>query len=194
MANQFSHSNETAREARDFVAFDLCEVVEVVPNSEGAVRVRPFSTSDHSEKPFAAKYTVDSYGDINQPQTNDLCVVGYSRTTDPIILGFWYAERDAPDHEIDERVIGHRQSDANIRFKGDGSVVADNGSGTVTLNSDGSLLFENDSTTVEIGSDGTVVVNDGKSPVVTDVSAASTNSNGGITELDVTYSDDLYVP
>jgi hypothetical protein len=177
MANQFSHTNETAKEARDFVAFDLCEVVEVVPNSEGGVRVRPFSTSDTSEKPFAAKYTVDSYGDINQPQTNDLCVVGYSRTTDPIILGFWYAERDAPDHEIDERVIGHRQSNATIRFKGDGSVVV-----------------SNDSTTVEVASDGTVVVNDGESPVVTDVTAASTNSNGGITELDVTYSDDLYVP
>lgn len=178
MGNKYDHANDAAKSQRQFVAFDLCEVVDVAPNSKGTIKVRPFSTSSSSEKPFTAKYRVDSYGDVNQPAVNDLAIVGYTRTTDAVVFGMWYGGRDseAPEHEIDERVIGHRHSESDIRFKGDG---------TVTIQTNG--------TKVEITGDGDVIVNDSTTGAVTNVTAAATNSNGGITELNIERSDSVFV-
>lgn len=64
-----------------------------------------------------------------------------------------------------ERIISHPLSDANIHFHTDGSL--------------------------DVNSSNEVRINNGSQGAITDVSAASTNSNGGITSLDITRSENI---
>lgn len=76
---------------------------------------------------------------------------------------------------------------------GDIDIEAGNGTGTVEMTAGGDITITANSSTIEMQSDGTIVINGGTEGAITDVEAADTNSNGGITSLDITREDSILI-
>jgi hypothetical protein len=122
---------------------------------------------------------VMSTGDVNVP-TDERIPVLFARRPggDPVILSVLYTpESKIPDYEPGERVLGHPPTSSEIRFNADGTI---------------SITSENGAT-VDVQKDGTLILNGGDQGVITDVSASGTNSNGGITGLDITRNTDILI-
>lgn len=161
------------------IGLEGATVTRTKPHEEGddvghVVFVQP----DTVEEDVAADVAVNQTGDVQIPDVGSRVVIGYRVNERPLVLGQRYSVGDTvPPFAPGERVIGHPSSDSSIR-------LSDNGSVTITGDS---------GVSVELTTDGTVVVNDGDTKAVTDVQAASTNDNGGITSLDITRSDSILV-
>ncbi len=117
-------------------------------------------------------------GDTNVPTQGDGVIVGYRRNGEAIILGVRYSfDETVPDFVPGERRISAAETDSNVTIAPDG---------TITLTAHG--------TTVEIDTNGDVIIDGGSTQAITDVSAANTNDNGGITSLNITRSPTVYLP
>lgn len=176
------HSNNdggASTSPRAIVGYEAATVTTVPSHTAGdgtshAIMVVP----DGHDSPRSAEVPVDQHGDVSLPQEGDPVYVGYKRNGRTIVLGTRYGEDDSiPAFEEGERVIGHPLSDSHVRFAADG-----------TLHVEG-----DDGNTIELRPDGTIVVNDGSNNPVTDIET-STDSDGHVTSISVTKSDDVYVP
>ena len=124
---------------------------------------------DTLSEPITADVAVSQSGDAHLPKPNTRVIIAYRPSEQPIVLGTRYTiDETVPDVAPGERVIGHPDSDGFIRFTADG--------------------------TIEISGDADVVINGGNKQAITDVQASGTNAEGGITGLDITRSDSVYLP
>jgi len=138
-----------------------------------------FVKPDTMEREIPADVGVSQTGDVEIPTEGSRVLIAYRVNERPTVLCQRYTPNDdLPEFEPGERVIGHPLSESHIRLAKDGSI---------TIKGDGG-------NTIKLASDGSVTINDGSTKAIKDVQAGSTNSEGGITSLDITRSNDVYLP
>lgn len=133
---------------------------------------------EHTDGEVAAIVGESVSGDVSLPieGTRVLCVVGYGGTVH--LLGRLYdADESVPSLPVGERRVSHPLSDANVTFRGDGSVV----------------METDDGTSVELTDDGDVVIDGGGTRPVMDI-GTTTDGDGHVTSIDITRADGVYLP
>jgi len=178
--NPHQHGSHEASTAVELASIERGVVTTVKPHQSGDdVAHHVFVRTEYHTPDDPAIVMANTRGDVQLPDVGDRVLVAYRSDDQPVVLGTLYARTDTvPPYDVGERVVGHPASDAEVRLSPSGTVVVE----------------ASDGTTVEVASNGTVSVNGGSTGVVTDVSAESRNSYNGITQLDITRSNDLFVP
>jgi len=163
-------------------SFERARVLAVQDSDEGAhtATIKLYDSGSQTTAPVLTS----AFGDVSLPKVNTDVMVLFGENEEELILGSWYpADRvargqiDLPEYQAGDRVVG-------------------NGSGsTVHIEEDGTMRLEAASgVTVVLNTDGEVIIDGGQKRAVTDVAASGTNSNGGITGLDITRSPNVYLP
>lgn len=179
--NPFEDSTKKDERAAQDFALDLGLVVGYIDEEEKhqvIVRVLSPETFEPISAPEPVDITVNVRGDITVPKKNTVVVIGYIRGKKPVILDSLYTRQDEkPDpYEGTDRVVGSPYSDAEVRFK-----------------EDGSIFVHGEDAFVELQSNGDVVINQGTTRPVTDVST-TTDADGHVTSISLTRSDTVYIP
>ncbi|WP_423751091.1 hypothetical protein [Salinirarus marinus] len=176
--NPHGHAQSVGRFNREMAFAERGTVVSVKAHQQGDdvrhhVQVRADSTGQDS----AAIVTTQMVGDAHIPSVGDRVLMIRRRDGVPVVIGVLYSESDSPpEYDPGERVIGVPDSDAEVRLKPNGNAIVQAHGHSLEIESDG------------------IHVDGGDRGAVVDVSAASTNSNGGITALDISRSNSLFVP
>lgn len=174
--------SKTQKEWKDTSTIGLegAEVTRTEKHTQGdnishAVYVRP----DTMEQDVIADVAISQTGDVEIPVEGSRVVIGYRPNGRPLVLDQRYNDGETiPDFEPGERIVGHPLSESYIKLAKDGSVTVEGDGGN----------------TIQLQANGDVVINGGTTQAITDVSAGSTNSNNGITSLDITRSPSVYLP
>jgi len=178
--NPANNNETTSWKDEKRVGVEGAEVIRTSSHSKGdnvghVVYVKP----DLLDRTLPADVAVTQTGDITIPEEGSRVIIAFRPNERPVVLGQRYKQDDTiPEFEPGERVIGHPLSESHIRLAKDGSI---------TIEGDGG-------NTIKLASDGSVTINDGSTQAIKDVQADGTNSNGGITSLDITRSNDVYLP
>jgi hypothetical protein len=98
---------------------------------------------------------------------------------------------DVPQIVPGERILSHPLSGSHIMFQEDGSILIRGDAGT---NSQRQEIVWNADGTIDVRANTEVRINDGDTAAVTDVTIASTNSEGGATDLAVHRNDTVKLP
>jgi hypothetical protein len=107
------------------------------------------------------------HGDFYIPPEGAPVTIAPTIENEYMVVGAPVPPVDTPTLDPGERVISHPLSGAHVRFNKDGSI--------------------------DIKGDATVRINDGNEGVITDVQAGGTNSNGGITSLNITRDSNILI-
>jgi hypothetical protein len=108
-----------------------------------------------------------AHGDYYVPPEQMPVVVAPRGKNDYSVVASAVPNVQTPDLDPGERIISHPLSEAKVKFNADG--------------------------TLDIVGDATVRINGGDQGAITDVQAGGTNSNGGITSLDITRNPDILI-
>lgn len=177
MSNPFSNARREAKRYRDEFALDLAIVEEVADNSNHLIRVRVIEPTGESE-PFGVPVLMKEHGDVHIPEQGSFVVIGYTRGRVPFVLGTVYKSGDSvPSHRVCERILGHAESNSQIKFNCDGSINLDTSTFTVTADT-----TNINSTTINIG-DETSTVNINGETVLINNEPPGTGTGTGATEL-----------
>lgn len=206
----YRHEENTSKQVdrvRDTdVGLHRARVTQVPDNGAHVVKIVPVAIDAgetvQTGTPKDAIVPVDVYGDVALPDEGSLVVVQKTQNDLFVVRGILYTRQNSgPDYQEGERRIGHAATDSNVRLMPDGSAYVE-ATGTITVDSGDRVVINGDSdVTIDAGgttlvvdpSDGTVRVNGGSTGVVTDVSTTK-DSDGHVTSISLTRSDDLYVP
>jgi hypothetical protein len=163
-------------------SFERARVLAVQDSDEGAhtATIKLYDSGSQTTVPVLAS----AFGDVSLPKINTDVIVLFGENGEELIIGSWYpADRisrgqiSLPNYEAGDRVVGN----------GSGSTVHIEDGGTMRLESVSGV-------TVVLNTNGEVIIDGGQKRAVTDVAASGTNSNGGITGLDITRSPNVYLP
>lgn len=131
------------------------------------------------DQTIPADVVVSHTGDVEIPTEGSRVLIAYRPNERAVVIGQRYQKSDTvPPYKPGERVVGHPATDSTIRLRNDGTIVMTGDSGN----------------TVTLKSNGDIVINGGSTQAITDVTAKDTNSNDGITELEITRSPSVYLP
>lgn len=185
--------------------FDLAQVTKVPDNGGAVIEAEVFVPGSDGESvgsPIPTWVIVPNKGDMATPNSGDTIVLGYTRGGFAICFGVLYTRQErgqVPSYTKDERVIGHKATDSEIRINGDGTITVSSNDAEIRIESDGSVVMESsagDKVEVDAG-DGSVRVNDGTNAVVYDASVSTTtDGEGDVTSvsLNLSKSNKLKVP
>jgi len=163
-------------------SFERARVLKVNAPTEGfhTATIKLYESGSQTTAPVLTS----GFGDVSLPERDTDVIVMFGENNEKIIIGSWYPidriienQIAVPDYEVGDRVVG-------------------NGSGsTVHIEDGGTMRSESVSgVTVVLNTDGEVIIDGGQKRAVTDVAASGTNSNGGITGLNITRSPNVYLP
>lgn len=168
--------------------FDMARVTRVPDDSGHVIEAQvvvPGADGESVGSPLPVWVLVPNKGDIATPNKGDTIILGYTKGGFAVCFGVMYTRQERsqiPSYTADERVIGHRATNAEIRISEDG---------TVTILAESGDKIEVDT------NDGSVRVNDGTNSVVYDASVSTTTDvDGHVTSvtLNLSKSDKLKVP
>lgn len=131
--------------------------------SDGAHHVVVQESAAPSDEPLPVLPSV--HGDYYVPPEGAPVIVSPMSKNDYAVIAGAVPATSTPNIEPGERVLSHPESGANVKFNNDGSI--------------------------DIHGDATVRINGGDQGAITDVQPGGTNSNGGITSLDITRNNDI---
>jgi len=168
--NPSRDSNTTDWKDNNAIGLEGAVVKRTNSHTEGdTVKHVVYVLPDTMDKTVPADVGINQTGDVQIPNEGSRVMIGYRPNERPFVLAQRYKKSDTiPDFEPGERIIGHPLSDSYVKLAADGSV--------------------------KVFADNNVVINDGQTKAITDVSAASTNSDGGITSLNIERSDSVFIP
>lgn len=168
--NPHTESRRQASEQTEFVKLKggvVTNVPDDVQDGHG-VEVRP----DGMDRPVTCVVSVTADGDVYIPPSGSNVVIGFRRRNAPVVVASEYvADTSIESTAPGERRVSHPLSDAEVYFDENGvlHVEADDGTELTITN-------------------GEIHLGGNTQGVITDVQAGSTNSEGGITSLDITRS------
>jgi len=163
-------------------SFEKAKVLNVQDSTEGihTATIKLYESGSQRTVPVLTS----AFGDVSLPEENTDVIVLFGERDEAIIIGSWYpADRtvrkqiEPPEYEDGERVVGNG-SGSTVRIKQDGTMRLESMSGA----------------TIVLNTDGEVIIDGGQKRAITDIEASGTNSNGGITGLDITRSPNVYLP
>lgn len=162
--NPIENADEVSEMSRQY-AFLTTGRVTTAPSgqSDGAHHAVVQESAAPNDDPLPVLPSV--HGDYYVPPKNAPVIVSPMGRNDYAIIGAAIPETTTPSIDPGERVLSHPSSKSNVRFNNDG--------------------------TLDIYGDATVRINGGTQGAITDVAAGSTNSNGGITSLDITRNNNI---
>lgn len=168
--NPHRESRRQASEQTEFVKLKGGVVTNApvdVQDGHG-VEVRP----DGMERSVACVVAVGADGDVYVPPSGSDVVIGFRRRNAPVIVASEYTtDEQLPSTSPGERRLSHPLSDAEVYFDDSGVLHVVGDSGTEVTIQNGEIHLDGSS-----------------QGVITDVQAGGTNSEGGITSLDITRS------
>ena len=174
-SNPFTASRNEAERVAEALRLEEGYVVSVPEGSSvpPAVEVMTYGPDGGST---IASVAMTLTGDMNVPPVGSDVILAERKGGRPVVLACSYEEMgDIPSAKVDERVISHSSSHAEIRLKPDGSVHVTNDSGT-------SLVLDG----------GTVTINGGTQGVITDVST-SKDGDGHVTDVSITRNQNILI-
>lgn len=130
-------------------------------NAEGVSHVCYVKPSTLN-KTIPADVLVSLVGDAQIPTEGSRVLISYRTNERAVVIGQRYkASNTEPPYEPGERIIGHPETNSNIRLNNDGSISLQSELGVVRckieLNADGEVLVTNDEgATIKLGKEGSV--------------------------------------
>ena len=167
-------SERTAEHQQEYSFLDV-GIVTSAPeqNTDGAHHITVGETRTPSDQPIPVIPGV--HGDYYVPPEGMPVLVAYVGENDAVAIGSPLPPTDTETVTAGERILSHPLSQAAVQMLADGTL----------------RLRGADGTDLTVEPDGTIVVDGGTQGAVTDVSIASTNSNGGATSLSVERNEDI---
>lgn len=199
---------DTAQQQQAYSFLDVGVVTSAPKQSQaGQHHVAVAETRVPADQPIPVIPTV--HGDYYVPPEGTPVLVAYTDENDAVVVGAPIPETDKPSLTAGERVISHPLSTAAVVFDEDGGVtITDDDETQIHADADGKIRVKASEATVTVTKQGTIeataadgtsvevanqtlTINNGSTPVVTDVSISGTNSDGGATSLSVETNDNV---
>jgi phage gp45-like len=202
------HATDTAQIQQAYSFLDVGVVTSApIQTEDGQHHVTVAETRVPSDQPIPVVPPV--HGDYYVPPEGVPVLVAYTDENEAVAVGAPIPEADKPSLKAGERVISHPLSTAAVVFDEDGGItITDDDETQIHADADGKCRVKASEATVTVTKQGTIeataadgtsvtvanqtlTVNNGSTPVVTDVSISSTNSDGGATSLSVETNDSV---
>lgn len=169
-SDPFTNARQGDEQVRNQLGFDIGKVIAVSPENH-MVAVEDATHSGGAGEtrgtPTSAAVPVGNKGDVTLPSVGDMVMIARFRNNKAVVLSTYYTQQpDIPTAEEGERVVGHPESDSEVRLKPNGDVV--------------------------INPERNVVIDGGGTKVVTDVET-TTDADGHVTSITVVRADSTEV-
>jgi len=182
--NPFVDSKEKASEAEQYSRVEQGEVLSTA-KTDSNLSPHTVKVYTATQGQFEAEVLLSAGGGFYLPPIDSRVMIQYLADDTPVVIGSEYTEVSHLSERPagGERIIGHPLSNSHVFFDNNGNItISGDDSTNISIDITGGM-------SVDIGGE-SISVNDGSTPVVTDVSTTK-DSEGHVTDISLTTNNSI---